>query len=57
MPDSFLELQKLRYPPDGDVERWVREGPPGHVNYEGGPVEWSPGDPTGMGVGHSGEAD
>ena len=36
------ELQRLRFPPDGDVERWVREGPPGHANYEGGLVEWDP---------------
>jgi hypothetical protein len=36
------ELQRRRFPPDGDVERWVREGPPGHVDYLGGPVEWEP---------------
>ncbi|MDN5916629.1 MAG: hypothetical protein L0I76_16255 [Pseudonocardia sp.] len=33
-PDE-AELMRLRYPPDGDVERWVREGPAGHVNYPG----------------------
>lgn len=47
---DFKELQKRRYPPDGDPVRWAREGPPGHVNYEGGPVLWSPEDPTGQGV-------
>lgn len=34
------EIMRRRYPPDGDMERWVREGPPGHVNYTGGPVAW-----------------
>lgn len=42
MAESVSELQRLRYPPDGDVQRWVDEGPLGHVNHEGGPVEWSP---------------
>lgn len=41
--ESFDEMMRRRYPPDGDVERWVREGPPGHVNHVGGPVEWAPG--------------
>lgn len=38
--ESFKEIQRRRYPPDGDVERWVREGPQGHVEYGGGPVAW-----------------
>lgn len=33
-------LMELRYPPDGDVERWVCEGPTGHKSYHGGPVSW-----------------
>jgi hypothetical protein len=37
---SHSELLRRRYPAGGDVERWVREGPPGHVNYLGGPVKW-----------------
>lgn len=32
---SEAELLRHRYPPDGDVDRWVREGPPGHINYPG----------------------
>lgn len=43
MGESLVVLLRRRYPPDGDVERWVREGPPGHVNHGGGPVEWAPG--------------
>jgi hypothetical protein len=34
------DSRKLRYPPDGDIARWVTEGPPGHIRYTGGPVEW-----------------
>jgi hypothetical protein len=36
------EVRRLRYPPNGDVEEWVRTGgfPPDHVRYTGGPVEW-----------------
>lgn len=26
-------LEKLRWPPDGDRAAWVRNGPPGHVDY------------------------
>lgn len=29
------ELARYRYPPDGDVDRWVRDGPPGHINHPG----------------------
>jgi hypothetical protein len=29
------EITRRRYPPDGDIERWVREGPQGQVNYPG----------------------
>jgi hypothetical protein len=32
---SHAELRLHRYPPDGDVAEWVRNGPPGHVNYPG----------------------
>jgi hypothetical protein len=46
--ESFRELQCRRYPPDGDVTRWVQHGPLGHVNYGGGPVQWVP-DPESSG--------
>lgn len=44
MSETIDGILRNRFPSDGDVERWVREGPPGHVNYEGGAmVEWAPG--------------
>ncbi len=27
------EVMNARYPPDGDTNRWVKEGPEGHINY------------------------
>jgi hypothetical protein len=33
---EYSELQRLRYPPNGDRAAWVRDGPPGHVNYAPG---------------------
>jgi len=33
--DTYTELQRRRFPPAGDVERWVRDGPPGHVEFAG----------------------
>lgn len=55
MIESVSDLQVVRYPPDGDVDRWVREGPEGHVNYNGGPVEWIPGaDPDSVGTDRDG---
>jgi hypothetical protein len=27
------QLDRRRFPPDGDRERWIRNGPPGHTNY------------------------
>lgn len=40
------ELLRLRYPPDGDRDRWVRDGPPGHreVAPFTAPVDWSDSD-------------
>jgi hypothetical protein len=33
---EFSQLQRLRYPPSGDRAEWVRNGPPGHVDYVSG---------------------
>lgn len=32
---SWAEMQRRRYPPDGDRRRWVRSGPAEHVNFRG----------------------
>lgn len=32
---TTAEMQRRRYPPDGDRCAWVRHGPPGHRNHPG----------------------
>lgn len=42
------EVMAARYPPDGDVQRWVAEGPTGHVDF--GPGRDVTGTSEGSGV-------
>ena len=32
---AVSEAERRRYPPDGDRDRWVDAGPPGHINFPG----------------------
>jgi integrase len=32
---TTAEMQRRRYPPDGDAAAWVRNGPPGHREHPG----------------------
>lgn len=41
LPGEYTELQKLRYPPNGDREEWVR-GAAAKVPEQRQPVEWMP---------------
>jgi hypothetical protein len=42
LPGEYSELQKLRYPPNGDREEWVRGGPGPEIPEQRQPAEWTP---------------
>jgi hypothetical protein len=42
LPDEYTELQKLRYPPNGDRDEWVRNGNPVTIPAQRQPTEWTP---------------
>jgi hypothetical protein len=42
LPSEHTELQKLRYPPNGDRDEWVRNGNPVRIPEQRQTAEWTP---------------
>jgi len=41
LPGEYSDLQKLRYPPNGNRDEWVRNGQPVDIPAQRQPAEWT----------------